>query len=508
MRKMPSSPQGNLLTGESQKGFEKRVSNTRGNRPYSRKLYEELSRTDTVPNPGKAEAGSRQYGTEGRKKLKGATSGKGGNVGSGVNPKRRRRKQKGGKKPSTYLDTALTRKQMEDRKRMQKKAKGAFFQQLPDKTPEEAKVARRYPGGAPYDDDGRSGKEPKNKKSKTMNHSKKKMKGGGLKGAVARTKRMQKRSMGMGGDYMSPDKEVKFGGPTKKMMGGKKKMQGGGQYDSMSFNSAFGKARAALGPGKTFMWRGKKYTTNRADDKPATATNKGKATKADTSGGSTMDKVAKGDTSGATKVTPSAKEGAKKRDAKRAGRQEARATRKADRKSGAAKVSRMESRNVKKVGRIQSRASAKATREEKRMARKEPRKAKRAAVKGARAQMKENIKAARGKQMGGMLAGAIGGAKDAEGGFGKKLMGAAKGALGGGLLGRGIGAVKGAMGGGGLKGAMQGAAGGAFGNSNPMGQQEEQMMYGGKRKMKKGGKKMMYGGMKDRRKKSKRGGKR
>ena len=56
---------------------------------------------------------------------------------------------------------------------------------------------------------------------------------------------------------MSPDKEVKFGGPTKKMMGGKKKMQGGGQYDSMSFNSAFEKARAALGPGVTSCGEGR-----------------------------------------------------------------------------------------------------------------------------------------------------------------------------------------------------------------------------------------------------------
>tara|TARA_R110002012_G_scaffold22284_3_gene77337 strand:+ start:802 stop:1782 length:981 start_codon:yes stop_codon:yes gene_type:complete len=69
----------------------------------------------------------------------------------------------------------------------------------------------------------------------------------------------------------------------------------------------------------------------------------------------------------------------------------------------------------------------------------------------------------------GGLAGAIGGAKGAEGGFGKKLLGAAKGALGGGMLGRAAGAVKGAMGGGGLQGAMQGLKGGAFGNSNPMG---------------------------------------
>lgn len=74
----------------------------------------------------------------------------------------------------------------------------------------------------------------------------------------------------------------------------------------------------------------------------------------------------------------------------------------------------------------------------------------------------------------GKIAGAIGGMKNAEGGFGKKLMGAAKGALGGGMLGRAVGAVKGAMGGGGIQGAMQGFKGGAFGNSNPMGGGQDQ----------------------------------
>jgi hypothetical protein len=69
----------------------------------------------------------------------------------------------------------------------------------------------------------------------------------------------------------------------------------------------------------------------------------------------------------------------------------------------------------------------------------------------------------------GGLAGAIGGAKGGGG-----LKGMLKGAMGGGMLGRGIGAIKGAMGGGGLKGAMQGFKGGAFGNSNPMAQQQAQ----------------------------------
>ena len=79
---------------------------------------------------------------------------------------------------------------------------------------------------------------------------------------------------------------------------------------------------------------------------------------------------------------------------------------------------------------------------------------------------------ARNKKFLGGLMGAVGGMKGAEGGIGKKLMGAAKGALGGGMLGRVAGGIKGAMGGGGLKGAMAGIKGGAFGNSNPMAQQQ------------------------------------
>lgn len=36
-----------------------------------------------------------------------------------------------------------------------------------------------------------------------------------------------------------------------------------------SFNEAFAAARKKLGPGKTFTWNGKEYSTARADDKPA-----------------------------------------------------------------------------------------------------------------------------------------------------------------------------------------------------------------------------------------------
>jgi len=425
-------------------------------------------------------------------------------------------KQRGG---SPYMSDTLTPKQLRKRDEMLKKGKSAFFQQVPNRTPKETKVARQYPGGTPYDDDGPAGKESKNKKSKTM---KKKMQAGGLKSPGAKQKGLKKlpkpvrNKMGykkMGGDYMEPSKEVKFGGPSKKMQ------SGGANYPVYAKGSdqakSFRKAYAAAEAGSTFTWEGRKYKKEgAAPTTPAPRTSAGEAKSVDTRGSSTMDKVAKGDTSGAKKVKPSARAGSKERAVKRAGRKADRAGRKADRKSGAAKVSRMEQRGASKVGRIQSRASAKAGREGKRAERKAPKLARRSAVKGAKAQMRENIRAAKGKTdkkfLGGLM-GAIGGAQGAKGGFGKKLLGAAKGAAGGGLLGRAFGAAKGLAGsigsGGGLKGmaqgAMQGGMGGAFGNSNPMAQQgmeqqEEQMMYGGKRKMKKGG-------IKDRRKSKRRG---
>ena len=75
------------------------------------------------------------------------------------------------KKPSTYLDTALTRQQTEDRKRMQKDAKSLFFQKVPDLTPEESRIKRRYPDGLPYDDDGTYMGESENKKKQLSRQS-------------------------------------------------------------------------------------------------------------------------------------------------------------------------------------------------------------------------------------------------------------------------------------------------------------------------------------------------
>lgn len=44
-----------------------------------------------------------------------------------------------------------------------------------------------------------------------------------------------------------------------------------------SFSAAFAAARKEKGPGKTFTWKGKSYTTDRADDKPAGETVRPKA---------------------------------------------------------------------------------------------------------------------------------------------------------------------------------------------------------------------------------------
>ncbi len=54
-----------------------------------------------------------------------------------------------------------------------------------------------------------------------------------------------------------------FGGGS----GGGFERSSGGRNDR-SFGSAFKEARDQMGPGHTFEWRGKSYTTNRADDPP------------------------------------------------------------------------------------------------------------------------------------------------------------------------------------------------------------------------------------------------
>jgi len=69
-----------------------------------------------------------------------------------------------------------------------------------------------------------------------------------------------------------------------------KKTNGAKSKTPTSFGQAFAQARKKLGPGKTFTYKGKKYTTNRADDKKKknmvklvkTAVKKGRAMRATT----------------------------------------------------------------------------------------------------------------------------------------------------------------------------------------------------------------------------------
>ena len=68
-----------------------------------------------------------------------------------------------------------------------------------------------------------------------------------------------------------------------------KKTNGAKSKTPTSFGQAFAQARKKLGPGKTFTYKGKKYTTNRADDKKKnmvklvkTAVKKGRAMRAAT----------------------------------------------------------------------------------------------------------------------------------------------------------------------------------------------------------------------------------
>ena len=105
-----------------------------------------------------------------------------------------------------------------------------------------------------------------------------------------------------GSDYMSPDKEIKFGkayggtmrkaqfGSADRLVGNtrrrlekkhgidtsksltttgfsKPKPKPKAEPPKQTFGQAFAAARKRLGPGKTFTFEGKKYSTNRADDK-------------------------------------------------------------------------------------------------------------------------------------------------------------------------------------------------------------------------------------------------
>ena len=125
------------------------------------------------------------------------------------------------------------------------------------------------------------------------------------------------------------------------------------------------------------------------------------------------------------------------------------------------------------VDRRSTRKGRKTDRKAGRKDRQTTRQTKREAIKTAKESLKDARKMSAGGKKKMFLGGALGamaGMKGAKGGFGKKLFGAAKGALGGGMFGRVAGAVGGLKDGGGLQGALEGFKGGAFGNSNPMGQ--------------------------------------
>lgn len=361
-----------------------------------------------------------------------------------------------------------------------------------------------------------------------------------------------------GSSFIEKSKEIKFGGPSYKAQAGtsprekaQNQPQGSSAKDKqgnvVSFNDAFAAARKRLGPGKTFMYRGKKYSTNRADDKQ-------KVTKPDAAPAAIKKKSATTVKSSVKKPglqtrptpapapAPKAEEPRSRRErrrdrqddrrenrrarqdarsAKREARRDARGSRKADRQAGRAS---RPSRAQRKADRLTSRAERAQQKVADRRASSTPRdtsKLDRDLEKlnqmqdGGTKEFKSTIGKGRGpmtnkktvkplpkktlktpgpnqkglkklptsvrnkmgyarygggkkKAMFGMIGkvkGAIDGAKGAEGGLGQKLMGAAKGALGGGMLGRAVGAVKGAAGGGGLKGAMQGFKQGAFGSA-------------------------------------------
>jgi hypothetical protein len=227
----------------------------------------------------------------------------------------------------------------------------------------------------------------------------------------------------------------------------KPKTAGGRPAQSgQSFSEAFAAARKRLGPGKTFTYKGKSYSTNRADDKKPS---KPVASLSKKSAGPVKSGVKKPGLQ--TSKSPIAATASK---SKKATREDNRMARKATR-----------------AGNASARAENKAGRKSNRTANRNARKLKRSERRGGnlaastKMQGKElNLpRAGYGKmkkaQLGllGAAAGAMQGAQNAEGGFGQKLLGAAKGAVGGSPLGRIAGAVQGAMGGGGLKGAMQGA---------------------------------------------------
>lgn len=383
-----------------------------------------------------------------------------------------------------------------------------------------------------------------------------------VKGAKALMDKDKKRAGGS--SFIEESKEVKFGGPSKMRGGGRKQAQNQPQGSSAkdkqgnipTFNEAFAAARKRLGPGKTFVYRGKRYSTNRADDKkkPDAAPSTMKKRSATTvKSGVKKPGLQTSRPAPAPKAEEPKSRRQKRRDRQddrrdnRRGRQDARsenrAGRKADRKSrpsrGQRKADRLASRAEKAQQKVADRRTASTPRDTSKLDadlkrlnqmqdggtkefkstigkgkgpmtnkktvpvgqyKKKTLKTPQPGQKGLK-KLPRGVRNKMGyarygggkkKAMFGMIGkvkGAIDGAKGAQGGLGQKLMGAAKGALGGGMLGRAVGAVKGAAGGGGLKGAMQGFKQGAFGGGGGAGAQaapaQEQQVaaarYGGKK---------------------------
>ena len=122
-------------------------------------------------------------------------------------------------------------------------------------------------------------------------------------GATKKKKLIQRQPEGSGAKKKPVQRKPEGSGAPKKITGrfefadtnrvkktNGKKTNGAKSKTPTSFGQAFAQARKKLGPGKTFTYKGKKYTTNRADDKKKknmvklvkTAVKKGRAMRAAT----------------------------------------------------------------------------------------------------------------------------------------------------------------------------------------------------------------------------------
>ena len=99
-------------------------------------------------------------------------------------------------------------------------------------------------------------------------------------GATKKKKLIQRQPEGSGAKKKPVQRQPEGSGAPKKITGrfefadtnrvkktNGKKTNGAKSKTPTSFGQAFAQARKKLGPGKTFTYKGKKYTTNRADDK-------------------------------------------------------------------------------------------------------------------------------------------------------------------------------------------------------------------------------------------------